>query len=584
MSTFWTGLTGLTAILAMASGASALEPCACESGVADTYCAAGNGCCDGNACCLGQPCDCDGTYNYIQVGLVTSDLDVAEEPAFNNYGYYPEDWVTSGRLHISADHFSGERFEIRWQDVHADPNTGRAWWRIALWPLTLENDAYVYRGYAWDHYGDAVGFQFQEFKKDDFKLRLHKGELDRVSFRYESAAWNRGDGRLVDYDFDRLTSNYNFFVPGWQMHGQVRQVTTSSGIGRIGPGAYNSAATIFKLDAPLGSKLSVYGRGTYTRFDYEDLPDENFSGFDYKLGLRYNPCYMWEFSANYRAKDNPTTNTVSSHVDQFNEYGLSASYNPGGGSWYEAGYSHRNINYTQLNMQAAGAGAILRGAAVATPADVDDFTTAWTPEQDKYYFATAQDWGRLTASARVEYQDGAAPGTDLVAVGSPSLFYSEFVNDTATLSYELSAKDQLGLTRFNQESSSADRGKDFSLRYLEVSWSRYLGGDSFFTLAYRDTQMELNTEGISDLFTTDNTTWQAHFSQELERFSYGLDLSVADGTGLEEYQQTSAGLNIDFTGWGPVGLRLDWFDRVYTAFPQFATEAVELVIDYQLKF
>lgn len=571
-------------MLVMASGTAAQDPCACESGVSDAYCAAGDDCCDGNLCCLGKPCECDGTYNYIQVGFITSDLDLAEETAFNNYGYYPQDWVTSGRLHFSEDHFSGERFEFRWQDVHADPGTGRAWWRIALWPLTVENDAYIYRGYAWDHYGADVGFQFQEFKKDDFKLRLHQGEFDQVSFRFESAEWNRGVGRLMDYDFDRITSNYNFFVPGWDMHGQVRQIATSAGIGRIGPGAYNSDSTVFKLDAPLGDNVSFFGRGTFTHYEYEDLPDDEFNAFNYKLGLRYNPCYMWEFSANYKAKQNPTTNTVSSHVDQFTEYGLTASYNPGGGSWYEAGFSHRNIDYTQLNMRDPGIGAILRGAAVVTPGDVSGSTTAWTPEQDKYFFATAQDWGKLKASARIEYQDGDAPGTDLVAVGSPSLLYSEFVNDTATLTYELTDKDQLGLTRFNQESSSADRGKDFDLRYIEGSWSRDLGCDSFFTLTYRDTQMELDTEGITDLFTTDDTAWQAHFTQELDSFSYGLDLSLADGSGLEEYQQTSAGLDIDFTSWGPVGLRLDWFDRDYTAFPQFDTEAVELVLNYKLKF
>ncbi len=38
--------------------------------------------------------------------------DAAELDSFNNFGEYPQDWVTSGRVHLSQDYLSGERFEF----------------------------------------------------------------------------------------------------------------------------------------------------------------------------------------------------------------------------------------------------------------------------------------------------------------------------------------------------------------------------------------------------------------------------------------------------------------------------------------
>ena len=108
--------------------------------------------------------------------------------------------------------------------------------------------------------------------------------------------------------------------------------------------------------------------------------------------------------------------------------------------------------------------------------------------------------------------------------------------------------------------------------------------DSFLTLGLRETRLDLETAFVEEQYTTDDTSYMLGFSHELSDFSYALDFTLTDAMGSDEYEQTSAGMDLRLKSLGPIGIRLDWFDRDYTAFPEFNSEALEVGLSYTLKF
>jgi hypothetical protein len=537
-------------------------------------------CSDGCDFCCFEP----GTGNWIEATGYVNDVDDLEEPPLYTWGVYPADCSTSGRLHYSTDYLSRSRFELRWQDLTSD--TLRGWGRIAVFPLTIEGDEFFYDGYTWDHYQDETALQFQARDFYDYKLRFHDGELDNMLLRYEGGDYQRAEGaRLTDYEFKRLTYQYNFDLACGRIRGQLRQTATSSQRPRLGPGDYVTDQSMLKLDAKLSDEWSAYGRGSYTNYDYEDLPDDEFDSHKYTLGLRYRPDLKWEFDVSYGTRDYATDNVISSHADSSESYGFALNYAPCGGSWYEAGYRHTSFDYTQLHVQDPALKPQLRSGAVLTQGDVVNSVTAWTPEQDEFYAGGTHRFSdRLTGTGRVSYFTGDMPGSDLVEAASPSLFFDERVTGLGTLTYDYDSRNQFSLSGYNQESNNTERESDFAMSYIEGSWTRCVTENGFLTLGVRDTRLDLSTTFVEDEYTTDDMSYMVGFSHELNDFSYAVDFTLTDATGSDEYEQTAAGMDLRLKSLGPIGIRVDWFDRDYAAFPEFNSEALEVGLSYTLKF
>ncbi len=123
------------------------------------------------------------------------------------------------------------------------------------------------------------------------------------------------------------------------------------------------------------------------------------------------------------------------------------------------------------------------------------------------------------------------------------------------------------------------------MRYLEGSWSRCVGGDSYFTMAVSNTDAAVDAFGIIDgEYNTDDTTYLMGYSDSAPCFDYGLDLALTNGGGSQQYDQLAVGADIECKRLGPVNLRVDWFDRNYDANPVFDTEALELALSYPISF
>ncbi len=176
------------------------------------------------------------------------------------------------------------------------------------------------------------------------------------------------------------------------------------------------------------------------------------------------------------------------------------------------------------------------------------------------------------------------PGSDLVEAGSPSLFFDERVTGLGTLTWDYDSRNQFNLSGFNQESRNSERESDFAMSYVEGSWTRCVWENGFLTLGLRETRLDLETTFVEELYTTDDTSYMLGLSHELNDFSYALDFTLTDATGTDEYEQTGAGMDLRLKSLGPIGIRVDWFDRDYSAFPEFNSEALEVGLSYTLKF
>jgi hypothetical protein len=539
----------------------------------------------GDQCDFGDDsCSCTAngdTASYVEIGVIANDLSGSQD-SYEQQGLYPVDWMTSGRLHWPGGDYARERFEVRWDDISSD--NGRAWGRLSIWPATLEFDGYIRDNYAWNLYSDR-DLQRQETTYDDLKLRFHKGELDNMSLRYESREFNRdGTAPLYSYGYDRLDYKYNFNLGGDEVRGSFRQVATATDTPRTGA-AGEIDSSILKVDAKLSDEVSLYGKGTYTAYDFDNLADATFDSSDYTVGLSYRPDCDWTINADYRTKDNPDANTVSSHVSGLDAYGAKVTYLPGCGNRIEVGYQHRNVDYLQLNMQDPAISSLIRGIAQVTPHDVAAATTALSPEQDEVW--TSFHWSvtdRLTTDTRVSFTDGDMPGTDLVAVNSNSLFFDQRLKRSSNWYYDVNGNDQLALLYSASESSNSARGADFDMQHVEGSWSRCTGGDGYVTFAVSNTDTTLDSLSAGTGYTTDDTTYVAGYTDSCECFDFGLDLALTDGRGSEDYEQLAAGADLNIKRFGPVDLRFDWFDRSDSNYTVFDTEAFEVSMTYRIDF
>ncbi|GEM_PF-2155484 len=525
-----------------------------------------------------------GAGDFIEAGVVVDDVEDNVE-SFHQYGLWPQDWVTSGKVYFGDDYFASERFELRWWDI-SDQN-GRGWLRLTMWPLTIEDDSAIAGGYLWNLLGPDPTLQSQEVQSHDLKLRLHRGELDNVLLRYQTAQYTRDSIGLPDYDYSRLSGQYSFDLAGGAVQGQLSQTAYSVDAPRVGTDIGETDTTRLKLNADLSEDWDAYGRFSYSMLNYEDLPDDEMSSSDATVGLRYRPGWFWEIDANYRLRDYPADNAVGSHVDDFNSYGLAVSYVPCGDRAWEAGYQHKELSYSRLNSQDATVRGLLRGSSVVTPADVAGAVTSVSPTIDSYWLNIRE---RLTddllLSSRIDYQDGDMPGTDVVAEGSPSLFYDENLTSLSTLTWDATPCDQLGLSYYNQEASNGARGGDLDMNYIEGSWARSLGS-GWLTLAYRDTSFDLETPGLTNAWVTDDASYFASYTDRLDGWAYGLDFSYTEGEGAEEFSQTGAGADLEFECpclGVPLALSVDWFDRSYDTWPTFDSQALEVALKWKFEF
>jgi len=558
-------IVGLISLLILAPALA--QDCGCQDTCGDCYV------CEVN----------DGTGDYIEIGVVVNDI-TGDEASYQTLGVYPEDWYTSGRVHFPDNYCpSAERFEVRWQDISAE--TGRAMARIALYPVTLGLSGYMVESYAWNQYS-SLSLQEQEMDYYDAKLRLHRGELDNMSLTYESRTFDRdGSVPLMEYSYNRLGYKYNFDMAGDRIRGSFRQVATAIDAPRTGTTSGEIDSSILKLKADLSDDISLRGKGVYTNYNYENLPDEEFQGTDFSFGMDYRPDCDWEISADYRTKDNPTDNSIASHVDAYDSYGTTVTWLPGCGNRIQAGWEHRDIDYVRLNVQDSAVRTAIRGSAQLTQADIASGTTSLTPEYDEYW--TGIHWNltdRLTTDTRLSFTDGTTPGTDLVTAGSSSLFYDERLNKLTNWYYTLTDRDQVAFLYSGVESSNTLRGNDFDMDYYEGSWTRCTGGENYLTLGLSATEASLDNEGILDEYTSKDTTYLAAYNGSCPCFDYGLDFALTDGTGTEVYEQLAFGADIKVKRLGPVALRFDWFDRQYDNNAAFDTEAMEVGMTYTIDF
>lgn len=531
-------------------------------------------------CCDGCQRDA-GTDNWATIGAVLVDTSGSRD-SYDQYGTNPDGFLTSGRFHTKAGYDAWDRVEARWQDVHADG--GRSWVRIALWPVTLEMSSALISGRAWDSFGADPALVKQEATMDKARLRLHRGEFKRMELAYERFNLNRNDPTLLDdLTVNRMSYRYNFKLGGLDTVGQVRQIGTS--IDTDVPGATGRInQTKVKLDSQLDDHLAAYTRIDYSAYDYDGLPDHEFAGADWTVGVRYIPADCWGVTAEMRTKENPDDNTVSSHVRNLFEMGLAVNYAACGNS-YEVGYQARRLDYFRLNMQDPVVFSLLRQPSAITPGQVGNAVDILTPTQDRYWLDVRQKLGDdLTFTTRMDFSGGDQPGTDLVATASPSLFYDEQLSRRHGLSYAPDCENQFEISVSGQESLNTERDSHFNQNYIEGSWLHRLDACSSFTLAWRTTDVSLTAPTFDgSLYTTDDRTYVATYGHNQNDFDYTLNLSLSDGSGAQQYTQTGAGASIRFKD-VPLGLRVDWLDRDYTTFPGLNGDGLSLAIDYRFTF
>lgn len=524
------------------------------------------------------PCPAD----WLELGAAFNDVSDSAASHYQ-YGQYPQDWLTSGRLHLGPGCLRRERFELRWWDVTS--GNGRSWSRAAYYPLTLESDAALSRSYAWDSLGPDPALQQQQVALDGVKLRYHRGELDNVVLSYDRGEFNRKAGNLGSYNYERVGLQYNFHaVRAGKLRGQFKQTGTEydAALREIDNRA---AVSALKLDAALTGKLDAYGRATQASYKSGALPDGDASSVDYTLGVRYRPTALLELDTSFRSKTNADDNTVSSHVAGYDEYGVKLSYTPCGGGRYEAGYDHRSLDYTRLRLVDAGVADLLRASAVLKPGDLAGHYDKVSPAQDHYWYSLSRQLGRkLNFSSRLDYRRGDTPQTTLGEAYTPALFSDQNTTHQHTLTYSYDAANELALTYHGQQAMNGDRGTDYGMKYYEGSWWHGFGGGRSLLLGYRATRTDLDIPTLLDVFNTDDDTYLASFNHELPGFSYGLNLSRTSSTGYEAYTETAAGANLGFKRLGPVGLRVDWSKRQYGNVLDMATRALEVALTYRFNF
>ena len=533
-------------------------------------------------CSLG--CEPDhGTSNYVEFGFLFRDLEGSED-SFNQYGHYPRDWMSSGRYNSSDMYCLRSRFEARWQDVSQDD--GRMWSRLVLWPLTLESDSAIISGRAWDSFGTEPSLVPQQVAMDDLRLRIHHRDLESLALRYERFELDRKTpGMYGDLTVQRLGSTYNFELGRIDTRGQLRQTATV--IDTKVPGASGSINhTNLKLDTQLTDDVSAYSRLGYSAYEYDNQPDSEFAGADWTLGMRYQPECDWEFRAEYRTRENPDDNIVSSHTQGFAEYGMAVGYYPGSGGTFEAGYKLRKVDYARLNMQDSTVFSLLRQPSALTPADVASAVNIFTPEMDIFWLDIKRNLSdELRFTTRVDYLEGDMPTSQLVSAGSPSLFFDKQLSRSHGLSYMVDDRNQLDLNIYGQESVNSDRDSSNDQSFAEGIWSYRVDSCSMFSLAYRNTESNFDIPGITaGDYTTDDKTYAATYGQDFEDTDYTLNVALSEGSGAQDYEQTSAGAGIHFKRLGPLGLRLDWYKRNYTNFPGFDSDDLTVAVDYRIKF
>jgi len=518
------------------------------------------------------------TANYLELGGTLENV-TGNEEAVDQRGEFPANWLTSGRLHFPADCWNKNRFEVRWQDVAS--NDGRAWGRLSLWPMTVESDGYIFDNFGWVM-TDGLALAKQQETYDDVKLRWHRGLLDNSLLRYEKRDMQSTED---PFKYQRLGYSHNFNLSNGRVLGSLSQTGTTFNDATHGVTDGKIDVSAVRLDAKLNDRLALFGRGTVSQYDYANLPDDEMQATDYTVGFNYKLGCNWAFKADYRNSENPTDNTVSSHVEGSNSYGAVLSYEPGCNKRIEGGYRHKSIDYTQLNMQDPAATALLHGTAVVRPADVAAALTFVTPDLNEMWLSGR--WAlsdKLTTDARISMIDSDAPGTDLVAVDSPSLFYNKRLDRTLNLYYDVNGNDQLAAMYNMNESSNDARGGDFDMRYLQGSWSRSICAGGYFSLVVSNSDYSLDNDVVTGDFTTDETTYAANFKREFEKVDYGLDLAYTNGDGLDEYKQTAIGGDLALKCLGPLSLRVDWFNRDYTAQDSFSGKSLEMALRYHLDF
>ena len=539
--------------------------------------------CDEGQCVQCVSCSTDyNTANYIELGGTLSNVD-GNKDAVNQRGEFPDNWLTSGRLHFPKDCWNKDRFEVRWQDVASED--GRAWGRLSLWPVTVESDSYIFDNFAWNMYG-GLALQKQQTTSDDIKLRLHAGELDNGVVRFQKMEFSRtGTPPLDDLSFQRLGYAHNFNLSNGRVLGAFSQTGTSIDDPRHGVSGGKVDTSAVKLDAKLNDRLALFGRGTVSQYNYKNLPDDKMQATDYTVGFNYKLGCSWGFKADYRNTGNPADNAVSSHVAGSNSYGAVLSFEPSSDKRIEGGFRHKSIDYTQLHMQDPAANALLHGTAVVRPADVVSATTFVTPDLNEMWLSGR--WAisdKLTTDARVSMTDSDAPGTDLVVADSPSLFYNKRLDRTMNLYYDVNGIDQLAFMFNMNESSNDARGSDFDMRYIQGSWSRCISNGGYLGLVVSNANAALDHDVVVGEFTTDDMTYAANFKRELSKIDYGLDVAYTNGSGLDEYKQTAIGGDLAFKCLGPLSLRVDWFDRNFKAQDALSNQALELALRYHLDF
>lgn len=564
-------LFALGAGLALAIGAPA------AAGVTCTDCGKPLWAGDGGCCEL-----CDGSGSFIDVALYNSDV-ADNQRSFNQYGQYPIDWAASARLH-AGNACSKARFELRLWDLTSED--GSAWARLAIDPVSIDSNHLMWSGWAWDAHGVDPVYSFQEVAKSDVQMRIHSGEFDNMLFSYEEADFDReATGSLSDFAVRRLAGQWNFNGADGRLRGQLRHSNSEIDAARIGADGNTVDSTALRLDACLSDEFSAYGNLSLSTYKYDNLPDDSMSGSDYRLGLRYAPRSDWELDASYRAKVNPDDNTVSSHVQGLSETALSLGYAPCGSTRIEAGYRHREVDYASLNMRDANVLALLRSGSAVTPADVAAASTVSSPVANETWVDYRRNLTEdLLFRTRLEYSDGDSPGTELVAAGSPGLFYEKQLARTHGLSYCLDECNQLELNVQSRESSNDQRGSDFDLQYLETSWLHRFDSGAALTLGWRSTEADLTATDVPAGYTTDDITYAASWQDDCDDFSYQLDLSVSEGSGAEEYTQTGAGASLRLSEACPLGFRVDWYDRSYRNLPAFDASALSFGVDYRIDF
>ncbi|MBN2083395.1 hypothetical protein JW859_14465 [bacterium] len=527
-------------------------------------------------------CTSSGAGDYIQIGGVVEDLSDSEE-SFDQLGIYPEAWLTSGRLHFPDNGFARNRFEVRWEDISGD--MGRGWARLSIWPATLTFNGWLTEKNAWNQYTDR-DLQHEELSFANLRLRFHQGEADNMALSFETREFRRdGTAPLREFSLQRLQYNYNFNLGCDRVRGTIRHSATAIDAPRTGTSSGEIDSSMLRIDADVSDRLRLFGKGAYTAYNYENLPDSEMTGTDYTLGFNYQAGYNWELSGDYRAKEYPTDNTVSSHVEGLDSYGAQLTYRYGCGNRIEAGYGHQTVDYAQLEIQDPTVSALIRGTTQVTPADVSAATNLLSPEQDNVWAAV--HWNvtdRLRTDTRYSYTEGDPVRTDLVGTGATSLFYDEVQKHSSNWYFDLTSRDTLSLLYSAQESSNTERARDFELRYIEGAWTRNTGGDNFLTFGVSTTDATLDLGGTSSDYAADDITYLAAYDGSCPCFNYGLNLAMTDGSGSEDYGQVAVGADLRVKRLGPLDIRLDWFDREDTNYPGFDSQALEIGVSYRIDF